>query len=271
MTWHADEVLLGRYTAGSLDPARASSVEAHVLECVVCRERLGPLADQGRLERVWSGIQLEIDAPRPGPVEALLARFGLSEHLARLLAATPSLSLSWLVAVAVTLAFAVTAAYQGPRGALFFLVVAPLLPVAGVAAAYGPGIDPTYEVGLSSPMSRFRLLLMRTTAVLVTTTALAGLATLGLPGLDWAAAAWLLPALALTLASLALATWVAPIWAAGWVTFVWIAAVTLTERAAEPTLTAFRAPAQLVFLSIVVVAAWVVATRRERFELRSER
>jgi hypothetical protein len=34
---------------------------------------------------------------------------------------------------------------------LLFLVMAALLPVAGVAAAYGPGVDPAYDVGRASP------------------------------------------------------------------------------------------------------------------------
>ena len=104
------------------------------------------------------------------------------------------------------LAFAVWAARGDQQGVYWFLVLAPMLPLAGVAAAYGQGVDPTYEVGLAAPMRSFGLLLIRAVAVLVTTTVIAGLAALALPGLQWTAAAWLLPSLGLTLASLALAT-----------------------------------------------------------------
>jgi hypothetical protein len=57
--------------------------------------------------------------------------------------------------------FAVLAAQvgSGPDASLAFLTVAPLLPLAGIAMAYGPGIDPTYEIGLAAPMRSLRLLL----------------------------------------------------------------------------------------------------------------
>jgi hypothetical protein len=94
--------------------------------------------------------------------ERLLVRLGVADHTARLLAATPALRGSWLLAVAVTLAFAVLAAWArpGPDAILAFLCVAPLLPLAGIAVAYGPGIDPTYEIGLAAPLRSFRLLLL---------------------------------------------------------------------------------------------------------------
>jgi hypothetical protein len=211
-----------------------------------------------------------MDAPQPGPVEALLPRIGLSEHLARLLAATPSLSPSWLGALALTLTFAVVAAHQIPRGALLFVVLAPLLPVAGVAAAYGPAIDPIHEIGLASPMSSFRILLIRTTAVLLTTLSLVGIFGLALPGVGWTAAAWLLPGLVLTLSSLALATWVPPLWAAGLVSIFWIGGVTLVERVNGPTLAAFHAPAQAAFVAVGILATLILITRWRTFELRSE-
>jgi anti-sigma factor RsiW len=91
MTWHANDVMFGGYAEGSLDPARASSLEAHLLSCASCRERIVPFSDPRRREQLWVGIQSEMHAPRPGPVEALLSRIGVSGHLARLLAATPSL------------------------------------------------------------------------------------------------------------------------------------------------------------------------------------
>lgn len=44
-------------------------------------------------------------------------------------------------------------------------------------------------------------MLLRSAAVLATTIAVMGLAALLLPGADWTAAAWILPSLALTVAS----------------------------------------------------------------------
>jgi hypothetical protein len=270
MSWHVDPEALTAYAHGTIDEVSAFSVEAHLLACAGCRERVRELVDGGRLELVWAEIEGLVDAPVRGPVERLLLRVGVSEHLARLLAATPSLTLSWLAAVALALAFAVVAAYESERGLLVFLALAPLLPLAGVAAAYGPGLDPTYEIGLASPLRSFRLLLIRATAVLTTTTALAAIASLALPQIDWRIAAWLLPALGLTTLSLAFATYVSPLWASGALAFLWIALVTLTATAGDDRFAAFRPPAQLTFLAATLAAAVVVARRREAFETRRD-
>jgi hypothetical protein len=212
-----------------------------------------------------------MDAPQLGPVESLLSRIGLPGSVARLLTATPSLSFSWLGAVALTLTFAVVLANQSPRGVVIFLLLAPLLPVVGVAAAYGPHMDPTYEIGLASPVSSFRILLIRTTAVLATTLTLVGLFGFGLPGLDWTPAIWLLPGLALTLSSLALATWMPPLWAAGVVSGTWIGGVLVVDRVSGPIQPAFQAQAQAVFIAVGLLATLILVTRRGTFELRSER
>src|SRR5439155_1248129 len=82
---------------------------------------------------------------------------GVPDHLARLLAATPSLRVSWFGATVVALGFSILAAY-GKQDPLMFLIVAPILPLAGVAAAFGPHVDPAYEVGLSCPVRTSRLL-----------------------------------------------------------------------------------------------------------------
>ena len=178
MQWHADPDAVSRYASDQLDEARMSSLEAHFLACGRCRALLSPLADAGALERVWSEIEEAIDAPRPGVVERALLRFGVPDHLSRLLAATPSLRLSWFAAVAVALAFAVLAAHGGHPGLVMFLAMAPLIPVAGVAAAFGPGIDPTYEIGVAAPLRSFTQLLIRSAAVLVVSLVLIGVAAL---------------------------------------------------------------------------------------------
>ena len=266
MSWHVEPELLEAYAGGTIDQASAFSIEAHVLACESCRERVAGLVDQDRLARVWDEVQERVDAPRRGPVEALLVRVGTPDHLARLLAATPSLTLSWFGAVAISLAFAVAAAHHGERGVLLFLALAPLLPLGGVAVAYGAALDPTYEIALASPIRSFRLLLIRAVAVLATTTALIGAAALALPDLDWAAPAWLLPALALTLLSLALTTFISPVAAFGSVAFAWLTVVTVSGTVADETLVAFRGAAQIVFLILTVAGALVVAQRRDSFD-----
>jgi hypothetical protein len=91
----------------------------------------------------------------------------------------------------------------------FLLAVAPVVPVAGVALSYGAHADPLHEIAAATPSAGLRLVLTRTAAVLAVSLPLLTLAGLlvpssGAPG----AAAWLLPGLALTLASLVLAGYV---------------------------------------------------------------
>jgi len=272
-TWHADGELLARYAAGDLEDVRAYSLEAHLLECESCRLALEPRADHATLDRIWTEITETVDAPRPGVVERGLLRLGVRDHVARLLAATPSLRLSWFAAEAVALGFAVLAAHSAADGRraelalLLFLVVAALLPVAGVAVSFGPGMDPTYEVGVAAPLRSSRLFLLRAIAVLATSMVIAGAAALALPGLDWTAAAWLMPSLGLALATLTLSTYVRPLLAAGAVTFGWILVAVATTYGRNDRLFVFREGGQLAFLLLVTVSAVVFARRREALEL----
>jgi hypothetical protein len=273
--WHVEPEILARYSAGEVDDARAFSLESHLLACERCRAALAATGgeDRERLDRSWTRITEMLDAPRPGVVERGLVWFGVREHVARLLAATPSLRVSWFAAEAIALGFAVIAANASAsrgRGTeavlLVFLVMAALIPVAGVAVAYGRGIDPTYEVGLASPMRSFGLLLIRAAAVLGTSTVLAGAAALALPGPDWTAAAWLLPSLGLTLACLALATRVRPLVAAGSVAFTWILVAASVSYGRADRLIVFRGQGQFAFVFVIAVSAWVLARRRDAFD-----
>lgn len=266
MTWHVEAGLLAEYATGAVDPAHAFSVEAHLIDCEHCRAALAPLAETPRLERVWLDVEDRLDVPAAGPVELVLRRLGVGDHWARLLAATPSLTLSWLASIALALGFATVAARHGERGLLLFLCVAALLPVAGVAAAFGPALNPTYEVGLAAPLSSVRLLLVRCTAVLVTTVALAGAAALALPGVGWTAVAWLLPSLGLTASSLALATYVAPMTAVATIAGVWIAGAIAAAAAPGDRLAAFQAGAQLAFAVLIVLATAVLLRRSDRLD-----
>ncbi len=246
-------------------------MEAHLLECASCRDGLTAAADPGALEQAWGVIAGELDVPAPRVVERVLLRLGVPDHVGRLLAATPSLRLSWFAALSVALGFGVAAARAGPRGVLLFLVIAPLVPLAGVAAAYGPGVDPTYEVGLAAPMRSFRLLLIRTLAVLVASLSLAGLASLALPELDWTAAAWLLPSLALTGVSLALSTSWPSLRAASAVAVLWIAVVLAGEGLSGASFAVFHVSGQVVCLVLAVTSAMVIVSRRESFDMRRTR
>jgi hypothetical protein len=268
MSWHVQSELLERYARGDTDSAQSFSIEAHLPTCPQCCGQIARLVDGARLERAWDGLEERLDAPGRGPVEAALVRLGVREHVARLLGATPALRLSWLLACALVLAFAVWAASRRDEGLALFLVVAPLLPLAGVAAAYGPDVDPTYEVGLAAPMRSFGLLLIRALAVLVTTTAMAGIASLALPGLHWSAAAWLAPSLGLTLASLALATRMSALVACGSLAVLWVLVAGAGWRMAHEPLVVFGAAGQLTCALVAMVAALVLVLNADRFERR---
>ena len=79
---------------------RASRSRRTCSRATSCQAAVAPMVEPARLDAAWAEIVDRLDAPQLGPVERLLRRAGLPEHLARLLAATPSLTVSWLVAVA---------------------------------------------------------------------------------------------------------------------------------------------------------------------------
>jgi hypothetical protein len=273
-TWHADASELARYAAQDLDDIRASSLEAHLLTCEHCREALAPMAPASRLDAMWDEVAAVLDTPRPGIVERSLLRLGVHEHVARLLAATPSLRLSWFLAEAFALGSAAFAAQHtsgtdAAGATLFlFLVLAALAPVAGVAVAFGPGMDPAYEIGLASPMRSDRLLFIRTAAVLVASVAIGGAAAIALPGLDRTVTLWLLPALGLTLATLAAATWLRPFVAACGVALGWVMVAAAVSVASADPLAPFHAAGQLVAILAIATSLLVLAQRRSAYEGR---
>jgi hypothetical protein len=270
-TWHADPPTLEAYATGTLDDVRASSLEAHLLACETCREGLAISVPATSLDRIWHEVVVSLDAPRPGLVERALVALRVPEHAARLLAATPSLRLSWLLAEVAALGFAVLAANlssgsDAEVARFLFLVVAALLPVAGIAVAFGPGVDPTYEIGAAAPMRADVLLAMRACAVLTTSLVITGCAALAMPGLDASAAVWLLPSLGLTSVTLALGTWWRPFVAASAAALGWVAVVSAAAVATEDRLAAFRPVAQVACLLAIAVSAAVLVRRHTIFE-----
>lgn len=208
---------------------------------------------------------LGADMAPAGRLEAALVRIGFRDHAARLLAATPALRGSWLGSQTLVLGFAVVASRA--RGLTPFLVLAPLLPLAGIAAAYGPHADPIHEISRAAPTSTFRLVLWRAAAVLSTTAALAAVAGVAIPPRTWMTAAWVLPSLAVTITSLALGTFVEPLRAAAAVAFIWIGTTIGVAASAAGALTLFRGPAQITFSIVAVAGSAVIVRRRDRFEI----
>jgi anti-sigma factor RsiW len=262
-TWHVDDALLERYVRGDAGPLDGTSLEQHLTGCPHCRARIATHVDVAPLELVWSRVREQVQAPAPSLVERLLTRLGVSAPDARIVAVAPSLRTSWLLGLAVTLGFVgLGAANGGTRGLAFFLLVAPLVPVAGVAFAYGPDVDPSYEVGVAVPYSAARLLLLRTATVLATSLPLVLAAALLVPGLSWTAVTWLLPALAFTALTLAASTWTRPTYAGVGLGIVWVCAVGAAAFDRDPY--AVLAPSLLLVYAVVGIAAVLVLRLRIR-------
>ncbi|MCZ3388926.1 MAG: hypothetical protein LH645_07320 [Actinomycetia bacterium] len=215
MSWHVSEQLVTSYVTGELQGARATSVEAHVMTCSLCRNAVNAEVSPERLRGIWSAVEDEVDAPRRSWAERVLTSFGMSDSDARLVSVAPSLHASWLLSLAAVLGFAVWASNAKSGGTALFLILAPIVPVLAVGGSYGRGIDPTFEVSVASPYPAMRLVMLRSTAVVAVSGALALVASFFVPtGGD--AAAWLLPCLALLSITLVVARWFTlPIAAAG--------------------------------------------------------
>jgi hypothetical protein len=252
-TWHVPDDDLRLYAGRGLAPPLLWSTETHLAACSGCRTRVAAFVpvDDG-----WARLDAALDAPSPGPVERLLVAIGVPDHTARLLTATPALRLSWLAAVAVTLILTAVVAHAVTPAV--FLGVAPLLPLVGVAASFGPGIDPTYEITVTSPVNAFRLLLLRCVTVLAANIVLGGLASVLLPV---AAAGWFLPSLALTVTTLLLSSRVSPVLSAVGVGAVWV----LVVAWAGPL--PFSTAGQLSLLAAVALFSVLLARRAAVFDV----
>jgi hypothetical protein len=140
----------------------------------------------------------------PGWLERLAGRVLRSPGLARALVITPSLLLGWVIATMIILITGMLATLR--TGTPWVTLLAPAVAAAGIAYAYGPGIDPAWELSQSMAVSDRMVLLVRALAVFGLNAAL-GLAASAASG---AAAAvtfgWLVPMTAVCTLALAAAT-----------------------------------------------------------------
>ena len=156
------------------------------------------------LGRVWTGVAAEVWRRRPGPLERAAGRLLRSPGLARALVATPSLLLGWVIASAVVLAAGMFATLG--TGTPFVALLAPAVAAAGIAYAYGPGIDPAWELSQSMAVSDRMVLLVRVLVVFALNAAL-GLAASAASGTAAAVTfGWLVPMTAVSALALATAT-----------------------------------------------------------------
>jgi hypothetical protein len=156
------------------------------------------------LRRVWIGVAAQVWRRDPGPVERLAGRALRSPGLARALISTPSLVLPWLIASVVVLLTGAAATLG--TGQPVVALAAPGLCASGFAYAYGPGVDPAWELSGSMAVSDRMVLLVRVLAVFAVNAGLALAASLVSTAAAGLAFGWLMPMTAFSALALAVAT-----------------------------------------------------------------
>ncbi|GGY64131.1 hypothetical protein GCM10010300_04100 [Streptomyces olivaceoviridis] len=285
--WHVPDDQATRYAEGTLPDPDAWSLEKHVEDCARCASRVSAAVGGTAAGTVLAAVRAAVLESAPGaavsgeavlgraamtpaagaagPTEAVLGGRPVVSRFARLLwAAGPAVRGAWLPAVlgvaVAALALSYGAGFPGARALL--LAIAPVVPVAGVTLSYGPHADPLHEVTAATPGGGLRLALTRTVAVLAVSLPLLTLTGLLLPASGApAAAAWLLPGLALALASLALASFVGCRAAAGVTGGGWLCAVLAPVAVAPGGAATLRLAEQLsrCLDGVAAQSAWAAA------------
>ena len=156
------------------------------------------------LDRVWIGVAAGVWQRRPGRAERLASRLLRSPGLARALLTTPSLLLGWVLATVVVLLAGVV--FTLSTGTPWVALLAPPIAGAGIAYAYGPGVDPAWDLSQSMAVSDRMVLLVRALAVF-SLNAILGLAASAASGAVAAVTfTWLVPMTAVCALALAAAT-----------------------------------------------------------------
>jgi hypothetical protein len=219
----------------------------------------GPAPRDVDLGRVWLGVAAEVWRRRPGPLERLAGWLLRSPGLARALVTTPSLLLGWVIATVIVLGAGILATLG--TGTPFVALVAPAVAAAGIAYAYGPAIDPAWELSCSMAVSDRMVLLVRALAVFGLNAAL-GLAASAATGTAASVTfGWLVPMTAVCALALAAATVArsanvgVAAGVAGWAITVLSGEVAAGRLTAAVTYSALILP-YLAFAAICGVIAW---------------
>jgi hypothetical protein len=261
---HVATGLLERYAHGGagLGADVVWAVEAHLEACGGCRDRLGETVTRqspdtvALLERVRAGLAAGVARSPRMPARRLPRLPGRALWWAPP-ALLPRVGMTVLVVLAALgLDVADGAAGRWPS---LVLLLAPVAPLLGVAAAWSRGLDPAYELVVASPRAGLWMVLRRTLAVLAVV-----IPTLTLVGwvVDASPARWLLPCLALTVGALALGELVGLYRASTGLALGWAAVVV------APSLVTAQPPALLAATSLpgwaaaTVVVAMVLVLRR---------
>lgn len=252
--WHLPREVLQSYAdpaRGALPAAQAASAEAHLDSCADCRSRLLPdPVTSELLGALGRAVIDELDrTPQYRRASTWRRRFSADLPLAWLVAAVGTCVLAGVLDVV-----AHTARSQRPS---VLLLLAPVVPLLAVAAAWTPQLDPLHELTASTPSAGLGLLLRRTLVVLLAVVPLSAL----LGALTGVAppTRWLLPCLALTAATVALGSRVgvhraAAAVGAGWLALLVVPA--LVRQHIPTVLAASAAPGWLAVLVLAAAAGW---------------
>jgi hypothetical protein len=211
------------------------------------------------LDRVWTGVAAEVWRRHPGRLERAAARLLRSPGLARTLVVTPSLMLPWVISTVIV--FGVGALIDLGPGQPAVWLVAPAIAAVGIAFAYGPGIDPAWELASSCAVSDRMVLLTRVVVVFALNAALGLLASAASGAVAALTFGWLIPMTAVC--ALALAVAVAARSAsvgAGAGVAAWVIAVLAGQTAGgQLTASVTDARAYLPYLAVAGCCAAIVA------------
>ncbi|TDC44285.1 hypothetical protein [Micromonospora sp. KC213] len=249
MTRHPTLTVIDRYATADpgLDEATVWSVEVHLEDCADCRARLaGSTTPQSRalIDRVATGLDREISA---GPVPAGRARQLRYRWMTVVL-------LPWLVMTGAVLGCAALLTILETGLPSLVLLLAPVAPLPGVAAAWSRRTDPCWELIAGTPAAGLTMVLRRTVAALVLV--IPALAAVG-AGTGASLALMLLPCLAFTVATLLLGTLVGVRRAAVGLAASWTLAVVLPSLATARLPVLLQADsAGLWALTTVLLAGW---------------
>ena len=230
------------------------------------RSQPGPGPQDVDLDRVWTGVAAEVWRRQPGPVERLASRLLRSPGLARALLTTPSLLLGWVLATMVVLLAGV--AFTLSTGTPWVALIAPPIAGAGIAYAYGPGIDPAWDLSQSMAVSDRMVLLVRALAVFGLNAILGLVASAASGAVAAVTFSWLVPmtavcALALAAATLSRSANVGVLAGlAGWLIIVLGSRVAAGQLTAAVTSTALILPYLAIAAGCVMVAVYATRTPR---------
>jgi hypothetical protein len=269
MNDHLTDAMLDRYATGAAGFSADAlwAAEAHLERCGPCRERLGAAVARhspettALLARVQADLASEVARSTQMPSRQLRRRVGRWAPPGL----WPRLAMTMLVLVA---ALGLDLAGGSRVFPSLVLLVAPVVPLLGVAAVWSAGLDPAHELVVASPRAGLYLVLRRTLAVLVVVVPALTVA-------GWLAgaspAAWLLPCLAFTAGALALGELIGLRWAAAVLVVGWTAGVITPSVLAARTPLLLQPASLPYWAALVAMIVVALVARRDAYTgLRSE-